>query len=87
MIERQPFTKYNLDKKQDTFTVRMNDKERKVLEEIKKTFDIKSDSKALKQLAFVGFKSVTSAFGNDFLKYLLNKNRVKLTDFENTAEN
>ena len=53
-IEQQPFRKYNIEKKVDSFTVRMNEEERKQLEEDKKIIQQSKDSTALKTLARIG---------------------------------
>ena len=55
-IEQQPFTKYRLDSEGsiDSFTVRLNEEERKLFEEDKKILEQEKDSTAIKQLARIG---------------------------------
>ncbi len=69
MIEQKPFTKYNLDDKnnekdkkikEDTFTIKMNPKERKDFEEGKRLILQSKDSTAMKQLAKVGTEVLLS---------------------------
>ena len=82
-IEQEPFTKYNLEKKSDTFTVRINKQERQWLEEVKEDLNINSDSKALKVAAFIGKNVLQAQFTRPILKYLFKKERVKLEDYKN----
>lgn len=55
---KEPFIKYHLDEEErkhtDTFNVRLNEEERKQLEEDKKVLEQKKDSTAFKQLASIG---------------------------------
>jgi len=55
-IEQKPFTKYDLEGGQDTFTVKLNAEERTQLNEWKNLIQQEKDSTALKQLAFIGSK-------------------------------
>lgn len=60
-MNKEPFVKYNLDeegKRIDSFTIRLNDEERKQLEEDKKILQQKKDSTAIKQLASIGSKVI-----------------------------
>lgn len=81
-IEQEPFVKYHEKKQADTFTCRMNPEERRMLEEIKETLNIKSDSKALKVSARVGLNVLLTSFSAPILKYLTNKDRLRLEDFK-----
>ncbi len=84
-IEQEPFRKYNLDednKGQDIVSTRLNPEERKILDSYKQMFDIKSDGKMLKQGALIGFRVLHFLFPPKFMRYLMNKERVKLSDFE-----
>lgn len=84
VLDKEPFTKYNLGEDSGTtFTVRLNIKERQWLNELKKTLDIKSDSKALKLGAYVGLNVLHNTLGKDLLRYLFKKERSRLSDFEN----
>lgn len=83
-IEQVPFRKYKLGEKADTFTVRLNEEERKLLEELKEDLNINSDSKALKVSGLIiGRNVLHSTFGRSLLKYLFKKDRQKLEDFKN----
>lgn len=84
-IENPPFVRQTLGEKskEDTFTVRVNDEERKMLEEIKEVLNIKSDGKALKIAARVGYNVLHTTFGRELLLYLFKKERLKLEDFKN----
>ena len=81
-LEQEPFTRYHLEKKTDTFTVRVNKEERQFLEDMKKMLNIKSDSKMVKLLSRVGGNVLISNFGAKMLQYLFNPDRLKLSDFE-----
>jgi len=62
-IQQQPFVKYHAEKKADTFTTRINAEERQMLERAKQVFQLpmeKSDSKAWKMLALVGYNVLHS---------------------------
>ena len=80
-----PFTRTHLGEtpKVDSFTVRMNAEERERINELKKDLDIKGDSTALKELAFVGANVLQSLFPNGKLRYLFKKDRKRLSDYEN----
>ena len=82
---KHPFNRTTLGEKPllDTFTVRLNDKERILLDQAKKDLDIKADSTALKELAFVGLNVLQSLFPNGKLRYLFKKDRARLSDYEN----
>ena len=82
-LKQVPFRKYNLGKKEDTFTVRLNEEERKQLEELKEDLNINSDSKALKVAGLIiGRNVLHSIFTRQLLKYLFKKDRQKLEDFK-----
>lgn len=53
-IIQKPFTRYNEEKKADTFTIRLNKQEREQLENDKKKLQQAKDSTAFKQLADIG---------------------------------
>ena len=85
-IEQQPFTRYHEEKKRDTFTVALNDDERKILEECKDIIEQKKDSTALKQLAWIGAKvlheeKITYILGAIFKNKRKNA-RIGIVDFE-----
>jgi len=80
-----PFTRTTLDEKPkyDTFTVRVNESERRMLQHAKKDLDIKGDSSAMKFLAKVGLNVLHKTFGTSEIRYLFKKDRQRLSDFEN----
>lgn len=86
MIEQKPFTRYNEEKRIDSFTIRFNEEERRYFEEAKKIIEQKKDSTALKQLAWIGAKVIHEKK----IKYLLatlfknkkNNERNNIIDFE-----
>lgn len=86
IIKNKPFERQHIEKKRDTFTVSLNDDERKLLEECKHILEQSKDSTALKMLAWYGAKALQS----QETKYLLEmiyankrKNkRVGIVDFE-----
>tara|TARA_Y100000310_G_scaffold229433_1_gene231858 strand:- start:1158 stop:1421 length:264 start_codon:yes stop_codon:yes gene_type:complete len=55
-IVKKPFVRYNLEKKSDTFTVKLNPEERKEFENWKYLLQQEKDSTAIKQLAKLGAK-------------------------------
>lgn len=57
-IEQEPFRRYNEEKVRDTFTVALNSEERELLEKCKLILEQKKDSTALKQLAWLGAKTL-----------------------------
>jgi len=61
---KYPFNRTTLGEKPklDTFTVRLNDKERELLNKAKKDLDINADSTTLKELAFVGLNVLQTLF-------------------------
>lgn len=76
---QEPFIPYILEgekKKADTFTVKLNQEERELLDRMKERIEQPKDSTALKQLAFFGAKVILG----DSTAYLLDtcfKNRSK----------
>lgn len=61
MTQEQPFVKQHLDeegKKLDTFTIRLNEEERGLLNSSKKIIEQVKDSTALKSLAWIGAKVI-----------------------------
>ena len=85
-IKQEPFTRYNEEKKNDTFTIWLNKEERELLEESKKILEQPKDSTALKTLAWIGAKTI----GTEKTSYILgvvfdNKRKNKrlgIIDFE-----
>lgn len=91
MIEKKPFIRYKLDEELEdetgeTFTVRLNQKERAWLDELKRDLDIKSDGKALKLAGLIiGRNVLHSIFSPRLLRYLFKKERVRLSDYEDIS--
>lgn len=56
VLERRPFVRQHLEKQADVFTIKLNEAERKELEEWKHLLQQEKDSTALKQLARIGAK-------------------------------
>ena len=87
-LQNMPFVSTTLDedKKVDSFTVRVNDEERKLLEDCKKILEQPKDSSALKQLAWLGAK----VLHDDLTAYTLgvvfrnkrNNKRLGIIEFE-----
>jgi hypothetical protein len=76
MIEQEPFRKYHDKKKADTFTTRVNDEERAILEWTKDLFELpreKSDSKAWKFLALIGYDVLHGKKLSDIIRVTLKR--------------
>ena len=74
-IKQEPFVRYNVDKKADTFTVRLKPEERLKFNELKKALQQEKDSTALKQLAEIGAKVLLASQTKEILKVVLNNYR------------
>ena len=82
-LEKIPFRKYNLEEtKRDIFSVSLSKQERAWLEECKEDLNIKADSVALKEMAWIGRNVLQHTFSRETLKYLFKKDRVRLEDFK-----
>lgn len=85
-IEKAPFVRTKLDEeltqRDDTFTVRLNARERELLNIIKRDLDLKSDGTALKECAWIGINVLHGVFGTRLVKYLFKKERNRLSDYE-----
>lgn len=75
-LESVPFTRYHEEKKIDSFTCRLNEEERKLLDSCKSILEQKKDSTALKMLAWYGAK-VLHEEKTSFLLSLVFKNKSK----------
>lgn len=75
MIKQKPFTKYNLEKKVDTFTVKLNEEERKEFESFKKIIQQTKDSTAIKSLAWIGAKVLLEEKTSYILKTIFDNKR------------
>lgn len=77
-LEKVPFTRYHEEKKVDSFSVRLNEEERAILEEMKPFILQKKDSTALKTLAWFGAKVLhEEKFRYYFETVLSNKSKNK----------
>ena len=85
-IKKEPFVRYNEEKKADAFTIWLNKDERELLNKSKLLMEQQKDSTAMKQLAWIGAKTI----GEDKMSYILgtlfkNKRKNKrlgIVDFE-----
>lgn len=75
MLKQAPFRKYNEDRKEDTFTVKLNDQERLEFEEHKKLIHQEKDSTAIKQLARIGAEVLLDEKMKKILDVVLNNYR------------
>ena len=57
-LETVPFIRYHEEKPVDSFSVRLNDEERALLDVCKKIIEQQKDSTALKTLAWIGAKVI-----------------------------
>lgn len=55
---QEPFIRYHERKRVDSFSVRLNEEERAVLDKCKRIIEQPKDSTALKTLAFIGAKVI-----------------------------
>jgi hypothetical protein len=81
MLEKEPFRSYSVGEKQPLeqgkiINVRMNAEEYKQLMVMAKTLHISRDSTVLKKLALVGQNVILSTFGIDFMRWLLDADRI-----------
>ncbi len=76
-IKKTPFIRYDdsEDYKPKTFTVRMNQEEEAMINELKVLLNIKSNGKALKIGARVAINVLHGTFGDKVLRYLFKKDR------------
>ena len=79
VIEKKPYVRYNLEESEEIapMRVRLNAAEKALIEKYKVIFDIDRDSTVLKKLAFVGDHVLQSTFGEEFLGFLLKKDRTR----------
>lgn len=85
-IEKKPFVRYNEEKKTDSFTCKLNEQERKVLEECKQIIQQTKDSTALKQLAWLGAEVILDKKTATLLDIVFNNkrknSRLGIVDFD-----
>jgi len=75
MIQTEKFYRVHEQKKEDTFTVKLNEEERRNLEEWKKAIHQEKDSTALKQLAYIGAEVILDQKTKKIIEILLNNYR------------
>ncbi len=81
-LEPPPFTRTKLDDEREddkrrVFSVSVNEKEEQMLLELRQMFQVTSDGTALKLAAKVGRNVLHSTFGQENLKHLFKKRRVR----------
>jgi len=85
-LEQKPFRRYHEEKKVDSFSVRLNDEERELLEKCKSIINQPKDSTALKTLAWVGANVIhdkkTRFLLGIIFKNKRNNERLGITEFE-----
>ena len=84
-LPKEPFRKYNVEEdftKNEIFSVRLNKEERALIDHIKAVIDLKSDSTALKFAAKRGWNVLLRTFGEDELRYLIKKERHRLSNYK-----
>ncbi len=86
MLKQKPFVKYNLEKKTDTFTVKLNTEERKEFDSFKQKINQEKDSTAIKQLAWIGAKVILEEKTSYILQVVFDNKRknkrLGIIDFE-----
>jgi len=86
-IKQQPFTKYDIGKKLDTFTVRLNTEERSELERAKLMLKQPKDSTCLKLLSSIGAKVIHNGLTADIIKVIFeNKRKNERTGYDEIYE-
>jgi len=80
-IEKKPFVNYTVGEKDaieqgKIINCRMNAEEYKQLMVMAKTLHISRDSTVLKKLAMIGQNVILSTFGIDFMRWLLDEERI-----------
>lgn len=85
-MEKKPFVRYNEEKKLDSFTVRLNEEERQLLDKCKTIIEQPKDSTTLKTLAWIGAKVIheekTAYILSSLFKNKKNNKRIGIMDFE-----
>ena len=75
VIEKKPFVRYNADKKQDSFTIYLNEQERELLNRSKEIIEQEKDSTAIKQLAWIGANLIEDKKISTLLGYVFKNKR------------
>ncbi len=63
-------------------TIRVNMREKAMIDRIRALLDIEGDSKALKKAAEIGLNVILSTFGEEMIKYLCSGKRERKSDYE-----
>lgn len=66
------------DNKRDQIVIQINTTQRVELEEIKRIMDLKSDARAIKELAWIGKNAMVMLLGDAKPHYLFKKDRARL---------
>jgi len=66
-LEKKPFVRYQEEKTKDVVTIWLNNEERQLLEQSKAILEQSKDGTALKQLAWIGAKTI----GDEKISYML----------------
>lgn len=74
MLEKQPFRAYNLEKKGDFITIRLNVDERDMLEKVKRIIRQPKDSTAMKTMFIYGMQKILHDPSNAYILGLQFKN-------------
>jgi len=85
----RPFYKTQLDEdsaSRDQVNVSLNAEDRAIVNEVKQALNIKSDSKVIRLLLAAGKNVIFSAFSARTWRYLSDKDRVRLSDYERLEE-
>lgn len=86
VLENKEFVRYHEEKKVDSFTVRVNEEERQLLNNVKNIIEQPKDSTALKQLAWIGAKVIqeekVSFIIGSLFKNKRNNKRLGVIDFD-----
>lgn len=75
MIEQKPFVRYHEEKQADSFAVRLNEEERKLLEDVKQILQQEKDSTAIKQCLLIAAEVIHDKKNTVLLEIVLNNYR------------
>jgi len=82
-IKQEAFKKYNIEKKLDTFTVRLNKDEREQLNDCKRILKQPKDSTCLKLLSSIGAKVLHDGLTGSIIKTVFeNKRKNERTGYD-----
>ncbi|MBI2101658.1 hypothetical protein HYT53_03520 [Candidatus Woesearchaeota archaeon] len=91
-LTQKPFTRTRLEEekaqnKRQLISVSLNESERKLLDDIKKSLNVPSDSTALKEMAWVGWNVIQHTFSPEVLKWLTSAERIRLHEIKKKGIN